>query len=318
MDRRTFLTRTSPALVLSTAGLLSWHRPAAAWWPRGHGIIAEAAVLALPEEVPAVFRSRARAVAHHSYDPDVLKNRDAPALRDAEDPEHYIDLELLQGKPLPGTRSAYLRLLGELKVEPRKAGLVPYAVTEWTERLAVAFAEHRRWPRNGYIHSKLALYAGFLAHYAGDLCQPLHTTIHFNGRARPDGSSPGTGIHARVDALPEKLALRPAALARGQEVTALAPLFPAVVAELMASHRLVDRVYELESHFPPEQGEWTPSREVTAFGTERSRAAARFLACLCLTAWRSSATLRLPEWLEREESTPENAATPQRRRMRGA
>jgi len=291
---------------LAAAMLLT--APAAlAWWPAGHGIIARAAVLSLPAEVPAFFRAGGDAVAHTSYDPDVAKNRAAPLLSDAEGPEHYLDWELLQGKPLPAKRSEFLALCAQLKVQPEDVGYLPYSTAEWTERLAVAFAEHRRWPENPFIRSKCLVYAGFLAHYAGDMTQPLHTTIHFDGRARPDHSSPRSGIHNKVDALIERLNLSPEELAKDQQVAPVEKLLPAILSELESSHALVERVYALEPQLPPTEGEIHPSTEVVAFTRERARAATRFLASLYLTAWDQSKRVQLPPWLDRAMSDPPRA-----------
>jgi hypothetical protein len=284
-------------LILAVAAGLAL--PAAAWWPQGHSILTEAAVRALPEEVPAYFREGHGLAAHLAQDPDVAKNRDAPNAQDAETPEHYIDWELLGGRTLPTTRYAFLRLCAEAKLDPKAIGTLPYSVTEWTERLTLAFAEHRKWPENPHIRTKSLVYAGILAHYAGDLCMPLHCTIHFNGRARPDGTSPNSGIHARVDSLIEKVGLKPADLAREQKPEAYPRLLPAVLAEIERSRALVDRVYELEAKLPPERGEWKPEPEVVAFTEERGRAATRFLGSLYLSAWRNSHGVRLPVWLER-------------------
>src|SRR5581483_6890740 len=96
---------------------------------------------------------------------------------DAEGPEHYLDSELLKDRPLPPTRYRFIALCAELNLDPSKVGLVPYAIAEGTERLAIAFAEHRKWPQNPYIQQKALVYAGRLAHYSCDLCMPLHTTI---------------------------------------------------------------------------------------------------------------------------------------------
>jgi hypothetical protein len=285
-------------MVLILAGLA----PGWSWWPAGHGIIAHGAVLALPQEVPPFFRSGGDLIAHCSFDPDVAKNRQTPNVRDAEEPEHYIDYELLQGRPLPPTRYQYLKLCGEAKLDPEKVGTAPYAVAEWTERLTVALAEHRKWPENPSIRTKCLVYAGFLAHYAGDLCQPLHCTVHHDGRAKPDGSSPRTGIHQKVDALIEKLDLKPEHLAGNQKVEAFDNLMPAIVKEIELSRSLIDHVYELEQKLPPAEGALTaaPPAEVGAFTVERGRASTRFLASLYLTAWKKSAGITLPPWLKRE------------------
>lgn len=297
---------------LAVLGLALVVAPARSWWPRGHAIITRGALLALPSEVPAFFRSGGDLAAHLSYDPDVAKNRDTPNLRNAEDPEHYVDLELLAGTPLPPTRYQFLKLCGEKGLDPSNVGLVPYSTTEWTERLAVAFAEHRKWPNNPQIRTKCLVYAGILAHYAGDLCMPLHVTIHFNGRAKPDHSSPRTGIHERMDSLIERLELKPADLAREQRVDAVQAIFPAVTGQIQNSFGKIDRVYELEAKLPPrdEKAAWTPGPEARQLGEERGREAVRFLASLYLTAWKRSASLTLPPWLEREAGpAPSPAAT---------
>ena len=272
---------------------------ASGWWGGGHDIVTQAAVKTLPEELPEFFLSGMRMIAHCSYDPDTARNRDTPLLRAAEHPEHYLDLELLKGHPLPKTRPEFIQLCAELNVKPEKVGFVPYAVAEWTERLAIAFAEHRQWPKNPFIQYKCTLYAGFVAHYAQDMCQPLHLTIHFNGRIQPDGSTIHKGIHEKVDALIEYLKLDPNDLAQGQKLEPLEDVMGGIVKEFEAGFALVDRVYELAHDFPSTRGEqWTPVPEVVDFATERAREATRFTAVLYLTAWELSKEINLPGWLD--------------------
>ena len=282
------------------AVLLTNLLPASAWQTRGHGILSEAAVMALPPQVPAFFRKGRRMVAHASYDPDVVKNRDLPHVTDAEYAEHYFDVELLQGRTLPPTRYEYLKMCAEAKLDPKVVGLLPYTVVEWTERLSIAFAEHRKWPNNAYIQQKCLLYAGFLSHYASDLCMPLHVTVHHNGRANTDGTSPRTGIHEKVDSLIQKLAMKPGDLAKNQKIEPVDELMPAILKEIELSRSHIDRVYELEGKLPPLEGQWTPSPEVVSLATERAREATRFTAALFLAAWRNSKKVKLPDWLERE------------------
>lgn len=286
----------STALVLAAVLAL----PARAWWPEGHSVIAEGAALALPVDVPAWFREGGALVGHLAQDPDVAKNPGAPLLRNAEEPEHFLDLELLKGKPLPANRHLFLKLCAAEGVDPKDVGTLPYSVAEGAERLTVAFAEHRKWPLNASIRTKCLVYAGLLAHYSGDLCMPLHTTIHYNGRALPDGRSPRTGIHEKVDSLIERVGLTPADLAADQKVEPLPKLLPGVLEEIERSRALIDRTYELEPQLPPSSGEWKPSPEILAFTRERGRAATRFTAALYLTAWRNSASIKLPTWLKRD------------------
>lgn len=293
-------------MLALVAGILLWSAPCHAWWPEGHGILSEAAVRALPGEMPKFFREGGKAIAHHSFDPDVAKNRAVPLATSTEAPEHYFDWELIEkplgAKPFPATRYEYLKFCFENGVAPQNVGLLPYAVAEWTERLTVAFAEHRRWPQNKRIREQCLLSAGILAHYAQDLCQPLHTTIHHDGRAKEDGTSPRSGIHAKVDALVEVLAPSPKQLAQGQTIRPLNRLLPDVVQEMRLSHGLVDDVYALETMLPVAgQKPVESDLELFSFTNHRARAATRFAGSLFLTAWRNSAQVQLPEWLNREK-----------------
>jgi hypothetical protein len=94
--------------------------------------------------------------------------------------------------------------------------------------------------------------------------------------------------------------LKPAELAAEQKVEPLPKLLPGVLAEIERSRALIDRTYELEAQLPPSTGDWKPSPEVLAFTRERGRAAVQFTATLYLTAWRDSASIKLPSWLKRD------------------
>ncbi len=269
-----------------------------AWWENGHGILTRAAVAVLPDEIPEFFRAAGAQVSHMSMDPDVSKNKRAPAARESEYPEHYIDIELLKGRDVPASRFALVKLCCELGLAPEKVGFLPYAAAEWTDRLAVAFAEHRAWPKNEMIRQKCFVYAGFLSHYAQDLCQPLHTTIHFDGRAGQDGASPHSGIHAKVDGLIENLSAKPEIIARELTPVSIDSLMPFLLRELAATHALVDTVYALEQQFPAVKGT-KPSASVAAFGMERMQRAAAVTAGLYLYAWQLSAAIELEDWIQR-------------------
>ena len=284
-------------VILFAIGSTAW-----GWWSGGHGILTKAAVQALPDAVPEFFRDGERMIAHCSYDPDISKNRGTPHVNSAEHPEHYLDLELLQGKPLPKSRYEFTQLCAELGIKPDTVGFVPYALAEWTERLAVAFAEHRKWPNNTFIQSKCLVYAGFVAHYAQDMCQPLHLTIHFDGWKQPDGSVLQKGIHEKTDALIEYLGLDPSALAKDQEIQPLEDLMAGIVDEFHAGFALLNRVYELGESLPSfRDKDWERVPEVVDFATERAREATRFTAALYLTAWELSDKIKLEGWLNRAQ-----------------
>ena len=276
--------------------------PAWAWWGGGHDILTQAAVKAVPEEMPEFFRAAEKMIAHCAYDPDISKERGTPHARQAEYGEHYVDIELFGEHPIPEGREAHIKLCAELGLAPRAVGTLPYALAEWTERLAVAFAEYRKWPDNPMIQHKCFLYAGFLSHYAQDMCQPLHLTIHFNGIVQEDGTRLHAGIHEKVDSAVELLKLDPAELAQAQQVEAVAELMPAIIEQIKAGHGLVDSVYALVEDY---QDLKNPSPAVIAFTNERAREAVRWTASLYLTAWKLSEDIKLPGWLDRAQNDKE-------------
>lgn len=280
--------------------------PAEAWNSHGHYTMAESAVLALPAEVPEFFRWGARTVAHTAIDPDVMKSRDTPQLGHQEFPEHFLDFELMNGTPMPELRYQFVSQMIEIGRRPNQVGFVPWAVTEGVQRLALAFAEYRCWPANPHVQSKALVYAGLVAHYAEDMIQPLHTTVHYDGRADENEESPRSGIHQHVDSLLEQPGFVPSE--KAIEVEAFDDLWAAVQAEFMASHALVDTVYELEPALQAlyDDGTWDPA--LAAFAVDRHHRTVEYLASLYLTAWRQSADFELSRWLGRRGPDGELAA----------
>jgi len=282
------------ALAVCTLAILLGPTSVAAWWCGGHTILTKATFMALPESVPAFFRAGSAAAAHSACDPDLFNNKRVPELSAKESPEHYFDLELLDGRRAPSYRHQLLAICDSLGVSPSKVGYAPYATTEWTERLAIAFAEHRRWPENELIQDKCLLYSGIAVHYAQDLCQPLHVTVHFDGRMDDNGKVPHSGIHEGVDSLIERLHLSESGIAAKAIAASFADIASAVHEEMMRTHALVDTVYGHEQEIQAASGNHAEN-----FANERAVAAARFSASLLLSAWELSENVELPGWLER-------------------
>ena len=128
---------------------------------------------------------------------------------------------------------------------------------------------------------------------------PLHTTIHWDGRYEEGVPYVRTGIHTKVDALPTKIPYNELFAEPLPTPLASRDVFTFTLDEFAKSHALVDRVYELEPDYP----EWNDMRladeEVRALTIERMRASAGFIADLYLSAWRNSANVDLPSWLDR-------------------
>ncbi|MEQ9459797.1 MAG: hypothetical protein RIG82_02425 [Phycisphaeraceae bacterium] len=276
---------------------LSLITPAHAWHAEGHMAIARLAVESLPEDVPAFFRDNAQAIAEGSLDPDLFKNRQLPHLTPTEAPDHYFHLEELPSPELPETREDWIAFCNDNNIAIDDAGTLPYVVMEMTERLTLAFAEVRRRPDSEAVKQRAITYAGLLAHYSGDLSMPLHCTVHYNGRANPDGSSPRTGIHGRIDSLPGKV--NPARFtAEPLPAPYVAQNLPLMmVREMRVSNSHVDLSYELDDRIPPIGVTQLDDEQVIDYTIDRVRHGAHATASLYLTAWRNSEDLRLPRWL---------------------
>lgn len=289
------MKRTYSILILFTLILTA---PVWGWWSGGHDILTQAAVKALPEEMPEFFRSASaeKLIAHCAYDPDISKNRNMANARIAEHGEHYFDLELIKENTIPLDRDAFIKLCAEMNLEPSKVGTLPYSLAEWTERLAIAFAEYRKWPDNPMIQYKCYLYAGFLGHYAQDMCQPLHLTVHFNGMIQEDGTILHKGIHEKVDSSIELLKIDPSVLAMKQKVEHVEQLLPSIVKQIQSGHKLVDTVYAMANEYEDLEN---PTTELVKFTNNRSRESVRWTASLFYTAWKMSENVSLPGWLKR-------------------
>ena len=172
-DGRLFGACLAGALVVLGSAL-----PAHAWFYDGHRKIAVLGVEYTGTNLPAFFREGTALIQHCAGDPDAFKDLSPEDLRKAEHPEHFIDWEMLQGATPPRTRYEFLALCAEKHLDPAAVGTLPYSVSEWEQRLGVALTEYRHWPGNEEARTKALVYAGVLAHYAGDLVMPLHATIH--------------------------------------------------------------------------------------------------------------------------------------------
>ena len=289
LERRHAMKRTLP-LVAAGLAALTLTGLAHGWWVVGHGVIAEAAVTGLPDEIPAFFRESGKQLAHLAGDPDRWKNPKAPHLRAAESPDHFLDLENFQGKHLPTGRWKAIALLQELKQDPEKTGMLPYAIMENYERLCCAFRDYREAPDEPAVRAKCIVYAGILAHLTGDCAMPLHATRDYDGRMGADGAIEQKGIHARIDAFPERNGLTAEEMSRGLKAGAVEDVWPRVLEALQESHGQVDRCYELDKAGAFEKS----TDEGRKFILGRCRVAAQFTEDLWYSAWQRSAKMPKP------------------------
>lgn len=255
----------------------------AAWWSGGHRFCTLAAVSKLPEEVPAFFRAAGDELAEMSVEPDNWKNSRAPHLRTSEQGEHYLDLEYLEDSQMMKERYDLLKYYYFKNIDPGKAGFLPNAIQEGYERLLLAFHTYRKHPEDKALQQRLIVYAGWLAHYCEDAGMPLHTTKFYDGKPGADGQTVQAGIHAKIDAYPEKfLALKD--IAEGLAPETAVDVWPLITRNIKESHTHVDQCYELDT-----QGAFdTAPEKGRALMLERARASAKLTLDLWYSAWKNS------------------------------
>jgi len=282
--------------VLGTPGAFGWGN-------EGHEYVNRVAAERIPAEMPRFLR---RAVVELTYlgpEPDRWRGPSEYALKNAQEPDHFIDLERVAWlDPLPPGRYEFYRKLYEKRAAttdhpddylPEHVGLQPYITMEVFGRLKAAFREyrHRRdlHQPTAPVERAIVFYAGWLGHYVADGSQPLHTTIHYNGWVGPNpkGYTTEHGIHAKFESayVAQNITAQDfAKLVHAPE--RLADPFADYVAYLKESNRQVDKVYALEK-----AGGFIGkgSTEALDFTTHRLAAGSQMLLNLWYTAWLDSA-----------------------------
>jgi len=282
--------------VLQTPGAFGWGN-------EGHEYVNRVAAEHIPADMPRFLRHAVAEITYLGPEPDRWRSPSEFALKNAQEPDHFIDLERVAWlDPLPPGRYEFYRKLYEKRAAttdhpddylPERVGLQPYITMEVYGRLKAAFREYRHrhaahQPTLAVEHA-IVFYAGWLGHYVADGSQPLHTTIHYNGWVgpNPNGYTTEHGIHAKFETTYV-----------GQNITAkdfakfvhapehLADPFSDYVAYLRESHRQVEKVYAIEKA-GGFNGKGSP--EAFDFTTHRLAAGSQMLLNLWYTAWVESA-----------------------------
>lgn len=187
-------------------------------------------------------------------------------------------------------------------------GFSPWAITEWTQKLRSAFAYLKAYEEMGGTPEEIAnaqedaIYAmGILGHYVADGAQPLHTTDKYNGWTgpNPQGYTTWNGIHSWIDGgLIGKAGINVTTLVpRMTPVGALPaivpadgrdPIFVAAMDYLLASHEMVEPLYQLEKDGKLGNGDNPVSPEGKVFIENRLMVGGTMLAKLWVTAWKSA------------------------------
>jgi len=295
-------------------GLISWllialilvqADAAFAWGNEGHIYVNRVAAEKIPTSMPRFFRRAVAEIAYLGPEPDRWRNPSEFALKNAQEPDHFIDLERVDWlDPLPKGRYEFYKKLYEKRATttdhpddylPEHVGLQPYIVMEVYGRLKAAFREYRKLKAaqqpTAPVEQAIIFYAGWLGHYVADGSQPLHTTIQYNGWVgpNPNGYTTQHDIHAQFETAyvgANIVAKNFAGLVHAPE--RLDDPFTRYVAYLKQSNGLVEDVYKLEKAGGfRDKG----SPEAFEFTTRRLAAGSQMLLNLWYTAWLDSADL---------------------------
>jgi hypothetical protein len=281
-----------------------------AWGNDGHVYINRVAAQKIPADMPKFLRRAVVEIAYLGPEPDRWRNPAEFALKNAQEPDHYIDLERVSWlDPLPRGRYEFYRKLYEKRAAtidhpddylPEHVGLQPYITIEIYGRLKAAFREYRQLKAShqptAAVEHAIIFYAGWMGHYVADGSQPLHTTIQYNGWVgpNPNGYTTQHDIHAQFETA--YVAANISAKDFAGFVHAperVEDPFTGYIAYLRQSNALVEKVYALEKAGGfREKG----SPEAFDFTTHRLAAGSQMLLNLWYTAWLESAvTPPVPE-----------------------
>ena len=263
--------------------------------------------------MPRFLRLAVGEIAYLGPEPDRWRSPTEFALKNAQEPDHFIDLERVSWlDPLPPGRYEFYRKLYDKRASmiahpdsdhpgedhpddylPERVGLQPYITMEVYGRLKAAFREYRQrlashQPTQAVQHA-IIFYAGWLGHYVADGSQPLHTTIQYNGWVgpNPNGYTTEHHIHGQFETayVAANITAKDfAGLVKSPE--RLDDPFARYVAYLKQSNGLVENVYALEK-----AGGFTGKGSPAAFDftTHRLAAGSQMLLDLWYTAWLESA-----------------------------
>ena len=303
---------------------------ALAWSNRGHRMVNLVAAESLPADMPAFMRTPS-SVAEISYlgpEPDRWRPGTEPELSNISSPDHAFRVELGSlASPLPRRRSEFILRLEQLRqsgsadtnlMRPERIGTLPWQAEEVFERLQSAFRSYRiatgdlqasAWMDEApiraedlpYIQSSILYYSGWLGHYIGDGCMPLHDTINVAGwieKDNPNGYTRNGSIHHRLELVAD--AAIEQHLIQDQRIVSFEASprliddpFATTLQYLQSEGKYSEAVYKMEKQGALEKG-GTP--ELDTFIEHRMAEGAAMLRDLIYTAWVRSKDSKEPDF----------------------
>ncbi len=205
-------------------------------------------------------------------DPDDLAKQE----RD-EGPHHYTDAEAYEKYPFPKLRQQFVVEGRGPTAAQLKEGTSIWEIELYSRRLSDDWRRHK-WAQADRD-------AIFLAHYAADLTQPLHTVVNYDGQFTRQA-----GIHARfesdlVNALADRWTLKPAPARLETNVRAR------IFEEFLASYNARLQVFAADARAVRGRSYVNPAYQAAflksagPLAEQRLEAAVSFVSSLWYTAW---------------------------------
>jgi hypothetical protein len=309
------LTRTAAVCAL----LLAAAHPGIAWSNRGHRLINLVAASSFPSDMPAFMRTP-EAIAEISYlgpEPDRWRPQTEPELSNVSAPDHVFRVEMgIEDSPLPRRRTEFVTHLEQLRAQgaaqpnllrPEQIGTLPWQAEEVFERLMSAFRSYRiatgdlkesAWEDEApitaadlpSIQASAIYYAGWLGHYIGDGCMPLHTSVNVHGwllKDNPNGYNRNGDIHHRLEvvtdgAIEDHQVTLDHILPNEPRAQVYADPFAATLKYLQLENRYVEDVFKFDKQGAIEKS-GTP--EFNHFVEQRMAEGGAMLRDLIYSAW---------------------------------
>ena len=250
-----------PVLALAAILAIGASSPALAWGSMGHRMIGEAAVAALPGDLPPFLHTKAAATAVGEFSREPDRSRGSGKAHDSNrDPGHFVD------------------------------GRVDNAGARHT-----ADPVHRLWLNGDRARreAQILVDIGLLSHFVGDGSMPLHVSVHYNGwGAFPNPANyTQDRVHVPWEGPYVRLVVTPAAMRAAMTPfrDCGCPIEQRVGDYLTADLATTIPFYELEK-----AGSFKPGVvKGVAFTTGRVAAGASELRDEIILAWRASADGRV-------------------------
>ena len=152
--------------------------PLSGWGPKGHRLVADAALPVLPQELRAWYSGEERTFRETCLEPDRQKDHDPE-----EDSRHHLHVEAYGGPGgVPFDLEAARSRLGPIVFLRR--GQLPWSIAQRYGQLVQAFRSRDL--------GRIVVDSAWLCHYVADAQVPLHSTRNSNGKETGQ-----KGIHKR-------------------------------------------------------------------------------------------------------------------------